>query len=315
MKFQRFAFSFLHQTLLKFSGIAALVLWNMAAWAALPTNWSDADIGSPKSAGSASDIGGAWTVAGGGSDIWNAADQFNFASTSLASDGQIIVKVTSLQNSDPSSGWSKAGVMFRNDSTAGSANVSIVISAINGINFQWRTNSGAQSSSINVGGITAPVWLQLVRSGDNFTGYYSQDGINWTQAGAQQVNLNGSVLVGLDVTAHNNNALNTATFTNVSLSSQVFGVYRQLWTNLNPNIGDLSVLTNTANNPNWPNNPAASFTHIFTNLETELNSGMNYYGQRLRTFVVPPVSGSYTFWIASDDNSLLLLSSNEKPGQ
>ena len=285
-----------------------------AARASLPPGWSDADIGSPGLAGSATDVNGNWTVTGGGSDIWNAADQFNFASTSFGSDGGIVAKVTSLQNSDPGSGWSKAGVMFRNDSTAGAVNVSIVVSATQGVNFQWRSSSGAQSSSVTLGGILAPVWLQLVRSGDNFTGFYSYDGTNWVQVGTEQIYMNGSVLAGLDVTAHNNSALNTATFTNVSLSSQAFGVYRQLWTNLNSNLGaTLAALTNTANNPNWPNNPTASYTHVFTNFETELNTGMNYYGQRLRTFVVPPMNGYYTFWIASDDNSLLLLSTNENP--
>jgi len=285
-----------------------------AARASLPPGWSDADIGSPGLAGSATDVNGNWTVTGGGSDIWNAADQFNFASTSFGSDGGIVAKITSLQNSDPGSGWSKAGVMFRNDSTAGAINVSMVVSATQGVNFQWRNSSGAQSSSITIGGISAPVWLQLVRSGDNVSGYYSYDGSNWVQVGTQQIFMNGSVLAGLDVTAHNNSALNTATFTNVSLSTQIFGVYRQLWTNLNSNLGTtLAALTNTANNPNWPNNPTASYTHVFTNFETELNTGMNYYGQRLRTFVVPPMNGYYTFWIASDDNSLLLLSSNENP--
>jgi regulation of enolase protein 1 (concanavalin A-like superfamily) len=289
-------------------------VWNLTAWAGLPSGWSDADIGSPGLAGSASDVNGDWTVTGGGSDIWNTADQFNFASTTFGSDGGIIAKVTSLQNSDPGSGWSKAGVMFRNDTTAGAVNISIVVSDLNGVNFQWRSTSGAQSSNITIGGISAPIWLQLVRSGDNFSGYYSYDGSNWVLVGTKQVLMNGSVLAGLDVTAHNNSALNTATFTNVSLSSQIFGVYRQLWTNLNSNLGgSLTALTNVANNPSWPNSPAAAYTHVFTNFETELNTGMNNYGQRLRTFVVPPVSGYYTFWIASDDNSLLLLSSNENP--
>jgi hypothetical protein len=294
--------------------VLLLFVCNMPAWAGLPTGWTDADIGSPGLAGSASDVNGNWTVSGGGSDIWNAADQFNFASTSYGSDGSIIAKVTSLQNSDPGSGWSKAGVMFRNDSTAGAVNVSIVVAATQGVSFQWRSTAGAQSSNIELGGISAPVWLQLNRSGDNFSGYYSQDGINWVQVGTEQIYMNGSVLAGLDVTAHNNSALNTAAFTNVSLSPQIFGVYRQLWTNLNENIGNtLAMLTNTAYNPNWPNNPAASCTHVFTNFETELSTGMNYYGQRLQTFVVPPMTGYYTFWIASDDTSLLLLSSNENP--
>ena len=93
----------------------------------------------------------------------------------------------------------------------------------------------------------------------------------------------------------------------------VFGVYRELWTNLNPNIGGLAALTNTTYNTNWPNSPAAAYTKIYTNFETEANTGMDYYGQRLRTFVVPPASGNYVFWISSDDNSQLFVSSDESP--
>jgi regulation of enolase protein 1 (concanavalin A-like superfamily) len=299
------------------ASIGALLLFficNPLVQASLPGGWTDQDIGSPGLAGSASDVNGDWTVAGGGSDIWNAADQFNFASTTDISDGSIIAEVTSLQNSDPSSGWSKAGVMFRNDTTAGSPNVAVVIADTQGVNLQWRSSESAQCSNIQITGVSAPIWLQLNRSGDNFTGYYSYDGINWLLIGTTQIAMKGSVLAGAAVTAHNNSALNTAVFTNVSLSSQAFGVYRQLWTNLNENIGDtLAMLTNTAYNPKWPNNPSAASTHVFTNFETELDTGTNYYGQSLQTFVIPPTTGYYTFWIASDDTSLLSLSSNESP--
>ena len=284
------------------------------AKAGLPAGWSDTDIGAPADAGSASYANGLWTVAGGGADIWNAADQFNFASTGFGSDGTITAQVTSLQNSDPASGWSKAGIMFRNDTTAGAANVNLVVSDTQGVAFQWRSTNSAQMASTEVGGLSAPVWLQLNRSGDNYSAYYSADGSNWVLIGTQQIYLNGSVLAGLAVSAHNNAALNTATFTNVSLTSPAFGVYRQFWTNLNANIGNtLEVLTNTAYNPDWPNNPSAGYTHIYTNFETQVNSGWNNYGERLRAFVVPPMSGDYTFWIASDDTSLLLLSTNENP--
>lgn len=194
-----------------------LVLMTGTAWAALPPGWSDADIGSPGMAGSANYAGGLWTVAGGGSDIWNNSDQFNFASTNFTGDGVMIVRVTSLQNSDPGSGWSKAGLMFRNDSTAGSANASIVATAGHGVSFQWRSTAGGSSSFSAISGITAPVWLKLARSGTSFTGSYSTDGNNWSQVGSQQVSLNNTLMAGFDVTAHNNSALNTATFTDFSL--------------------------------------------------------------------------------------------------
>ncbi len=192
-----------------------------SAWAGLPAGWSDADIGSPGLAGSAGYTNGDWTVTGGGSDIWNAADQFNYASTTVNGDGTIIAEVTSLQNSDPGSGWSKAGIMFRNDSTAGSANVSIVQSYGNGVSFQWRSTAGGISSYSAVGGINPPIWLKLVRSSSTFTGFYSADGSNWVQVSSQSVTLNTNVLAGLDVTSHNNSALNTAAFTNVSVIAVV----------------------------------------------------------------------------------------------
>ena len=189
------------------------------AWAGLPAGWTNADIGSPGLAGSAGYTNGGWTVTGGGSDIWNAADQFNYASTAVNGDATIIAEVTRLQNSDPGSGWSKTGIMFRNDSTAGSANVSIVQSYSHGVSFQWRSTAGGLSFFAVVGGINPPVWLKLVRSSANFTGYYSTDGSNFVQVSSQSVTMNSNVMAGLDVTAHNNSALNTATFTNVGVTA------------------------------------------------------------------------------------------------
>jgi uncharacterized repeat protein (TIGR03806 family) len=194
------------------------LLVSKAALAGLPAGWTDTDIGAPGLAGSATDTNGGWTITGGGSDIWNAADQFNFASTTLTGDGILIAEVTSLQNSDPSSGWSKAGLMFRNDTTAGSVNVAIVVTATEGVNFQWRSTAGGQCYNNEITGLTAPIWLELVRSNDLFTGYYGDNGQTWAEAGSQQLSINSSALAGLAVTAHNNSALNTAAFTNVSLT-------------------------------------------------------------------------------------------------
>src|SRR3982751_6445025 len=75
--------------------------------------------------------------------------------------------------------------------------------------------------------------------------------------------------------------------------SQPFGVYRQLWTGLGSGgSSPLDVLTNTSLNPNWPDNPNPSYTKVFDNFETEADSGLSNYGERLRTFVVPPTNGN-----------------------
>ncbi len=136
--------------------------------------------------------------------------------------GTIIAKVTSLQNSDPGSGWSKAGVMFRNDNSAGAANVSIVATWGQGVSFQWRSAAAGGSANIVTTGVTAPVWLRMVRSNANFTGSFSTNGgSTWNQVSSQAVTMNSSILAGLDVTAHNNSALNVANFTNVSVAAVV----------------------------------------------------------------------------------------------
>jgi len=76
------------------------------------------------------------------------------------------------------------------------------------------------------------------------------------------------------------------------------------------NIGGGAVSSLTGN-ANFPNNPTVKY---YTNGVFELRS--NYgdnYGSRARTLLVPSVSGSYTFWIASDDNSELWFSTNSDP--
>src|SRR5262249_46858907 len=58
-----------------------------------------------------------------------------------------------------------------------------------------------------------------VRSGNSFSGFYSRDGVNWTQQGPTvTVPMAGNVFVGLALTAHNNGALNTSTFDNVAVT-------------------------------------------------------------------------------------------------
>jgi len=52
-----------------------------------------------------------------------------------------------------------------------------------------------------------------------------------------------------------------------------------------------------------------STTGVLSSFEIPVNSRDNY-GVRVRGFVVPPSSGSYTFWIASDDASELYLSTS-----
>ena len=184
----------------------------------LPTGWSDADIGSPGLLGGASydSSTGVWTVNGGGADIWGYGDQFNFASESFTGDGQIIAQVNSQTDTNVSA---KAGVMFRNTSDPASAFADVIVTPGAGVEFQWRPLAYSKCFSANVTGVTAPVWVKLMRVGNNFSAFYSSDGTTWTQIGqTQYIAMNTSAMAGLAVTAHNNSALSTATFANVSVA-------------------------------------------------------------------------------------------------
>jgi hypothetical protein len=187
------------------------------------SGWSDVDIGSPSIAGSAvyDSPSDTTTISGNGADIFGAADQFNFDSTTMTGDGSAIAYVNSLTNTD---GWAKAGVMIRNDNTASSAFAAVFVSPTNGIVFEWRSAAGAsvnQEVSSPAGGPTpAPVGLKVTRSGSTYTGYYSTDGISWIAIGpSQTATLNTAALGGIAVTSHNVGALCTAAISSVSVGA------------------------------------------------------------------------------------------------
>ena len=63
---------------------------------------------------------------------------------------------------------------------------------------------------------------------------------------------------------------------------------------------------------NIPVGAAPNLTDTRPSFEAPSNWADNY-GTRMRGYITAPATGSYTFWIASDDNSELWLSSNDNP--
>jgi fibronectin type 3 domain-containing protein len=182
----------------------------------LPAGWSEADIGSPALTGYTRCDGFTWMVAGSGSDIWNSSDQFHFASRSLSGNGSIVARVAGVQNTNATA---KAGVMFRDSGAASAMYALVAVTPTAGIKFEYRNSTGGNAASAGtVTGPTAPVWVRLTRTGNVFSGYFSTDGVTWTQIGGNlTINMSSNALVGLAVTAHNSNLLNTSTFDSVSV--------------------------------------------------------------------------------------------------
>ncbi len=75
------------------------------------------------------------------------------------------------------------------------------------------------------------------------------------------------------------------------------------------NITGTAVSSLTAS-PTYPNNPA--FEKQLTSLEGDTDRGDNY-GTVVRGYLIAPFTGNYTFWIASDDDSQLIMSTTTNP--
>ena len=181
----------------------------------LPQVWPGLDIGVVSAAGSTSQSGDVITVTGSGSDIYGTADAFQFAPQSVSGDCDIRALVTSVGNTDP---WAKAGVMIRESLDAGARNIAMVITPANGSEIQYRSSPAGSTSFATNGPLTVPYWVRLTRTGNNFAGYCSPDGTNWTQVGSTQViTMSSNTYVGLAVTSHSDGILCTANFAKASL--------------------------------------------------------------------------------------------------
>ncbi len=84
------------------------------------------------------------------------------------------------------------------------------------------------------------------------------------------------------------------------------GIYREMFTGING--GQVSDLTNSVYFPN-----GATSSNLLTTLFEAPVDVADSYGQRLRAILVAPFTGNYTFYICSDDQSVLYLSQNESP--
>ncbi len=186
---------------------------NEVAFTSVPTPWTGADVGNVVLTGGSALQDGVFTITAAGADIWGGADAFHFVSRPWTGDGVLTARAISLGNTHASA---KAGVMFRETSTAGSRYAATLITRSSGAQMQGRATTNSSSiTQATLSGRAAPQWLRLVRQGNVFTASASPDGVTWTRIGGTTVSMNASLLAGFAVTSHNASALTTARFDNV----------------------------------------------------------------------------------------------------
>ncbi len=181
---------------------------------ALPAPWSHQDIGSVGITGNSGSVGSQLMIASAGNDIWNSADSCHFTYLPMTGDGTIIARVASQEKTAT---WTKSGVMMRETLAANSAEVTVAVTPMQGIQLASRVTTAAATTGTMVSGPFPPAWLKLVRSGTNFTGYYSPDGNRWSQVGSPVGSvMAATIYVGLAVSSNNSSALNISTFDSIS---------------------------------------------------------------------------------------------------
>jgi len=82
-------------------------------------------------------------------------------------------------------------------------------------------------------------------------------------------------------------------------------ILREVWTGISG-----TAVSDLTSNANYPNSPTSRDQLASFEAPTDW---ADYYGTRVRGYITAPVTGSYVFWICSDDNSELWLSTGADP--
>jgi hypothetical protein len=186
-----------------------------AAAGALPARWSHQDIGDVAVPGSARHDDGTFSLAGT-LDIWGPADGFHYAYLPLDGDGQIVARVTAIENTN---NHAKAGVMIRESLAPEARHAAMVVTPVDGTQFLRRTEAGAATTNTNPhrNRGTLPCWVKLVRKGDEFSAFESLDGSEWVLAATATVPMSRQALIGLVSSSHQKAVTSAAKLDHVTL--------------------------------------------------------------------------------------------------
>ncbi len=202
--------------------------------------WFSKDIGNIDATkpGSAKLDNGIFTIKAAGRDQWNRDDEFRFTFQELQGDGAIQAAVLSItaDEGEALNDWVKAGVMIREDVSAGSRWFSAVVTnnVAVGTCAQWRpvperdcTRAGAQTATDNdgVGAIrNGSYYVRVARVGNEFTASASMDGVDWLELRKETIPMGEKVLIGLSLTSHEDDRYAEAMFDSVQTEGAVTDV-------------------------------------------------------------------------------------------
>src|SRR5204862_3836197 len=175
---------------------------------------SATDIGAPAFPGKVNFANGAYTLEGGGSNMWFSADAFHFVWKKVSGDVSLSAKIE-IPPLSPGDPHRKAVLMIRQSLDADSAYADAALHGDGLTSLQYRETKGARTYEIRVNTFN---YLQIEKRGKYVSvAFIGQNGEVDPASGAFRLILEEPFYVGLGVCAHNNDRVETATFSNVDL--------------------------------------------------------------------------------------------------
>jgi RHS repeat-associated protein len=107
--------------------------------------------------------------------------------------------------------------MIRESLAADAVHVSALVRG-NRIRVFERTTTGGSTTELNGYNQGAPEWLRIVRTGNIFDLYRSNNGSSWTLMQSRTVTMGTNVYIGMAVTGNSTTTLATGTFDNVTVT-------------------------------------------------------------------------------------------------
>jgi hypothetical protein len=207
-----------------FAGLMQVV-WCAVIFVARPTLGEPgifeghADVGATKHAGSVevSGDGRAYTVAGGGTNMWFAEDAFQFVWKKVSGDVALAADIAfEGTGGDP---HRKACLLVRQSLDADSAYADAALHGDGLTSLQYRSAKGERTYEIQ-SSVSGPKRLRIEKRGRYVSmSIAEKDGELHPAGGSFRIDFTEPFYVGIGVCAHNNEALEKAAFSNVKLTS------------------------------------------------------------------------------------------------
>jgi TolB protein len=187
----------------------------------------ESDIGNPSKRGSASfdPVRNEYRVTGGGANIWFKADAFHFVWRRFSGDVTLTAEMHFVGSGGTS--FRKAGLMVRRGLEPGAPYADAMVhndvpnlpGRLYGVPaLQWREIADEMSRQVRFP-VVAPSRIRIERRGTWFRIWLGHDGEPLGPVGAVEVPLGDPVYVGLAVCSHDDGAIETAIFSDVTLES------------------------------------------------------------------------------------------------